>query len=944
MKRGVVWLLVASAIGLFVPIAAQAAAGSDSYWQAPQFTNELTQVNSADNLPCTWGEYTVQGSSYVQRLCTVDTAWGRVSTGGYIQENHTGAFTKPSFLGGDALPVPGTDRLYVRQPSGNGFTVSYYEAADVARIFMKARGIPSPFGAPKVLGYEEQIYFADTRETVKFAHDFIWGNVGFSTNGQWMVGTVQSAQPGGWCMEHSPDAYCEIDHPQDIYVRVRLSDGAIGGFSGTQGKTVSGLSLAITNDGEAVAVSGYNYWKIDLYTFPWGTSMNSRVLRTDYDILLRVFDDRAVGGKYPSNAYFSPDAASLVYNVRHHNPARTDLMKITPSHGEPASPIDNYLALGDSFSSGEGIYTYRPETAFYHSDKDYNLCHQSPLSYGYLINAVVMPERFGSIACSGARLPDISFTGSKSYWESKPQATGKPYNNVTNEQEIKRGFLPGYIDQNTLVNFVKPSVATISIGGNDVGFSEIVKACIINKVLKPYMTKKGDVVPRTCYDNRNEREKLANTVDAHIEKLTKTFQAVRAGMSGEQRLYVVGYPQAISPDFTIRCDIGTPVAWGEREFLYNFTNYLNEAVRLAADNAGAVFVDNSSAFVDGKKDYRLCGNQGESAMNDAEHATKTTKRPGQWANTESFHPTLFGHILMTRQIRRQTNDLTQPMTDPLPQSDWVRTVGDEYRESLVGDTQIKTGKSASYQPNMAADTVYKKGTKNTVQIVQYDARGNARAVLYSEPVELGPLQVSPDGTISGDFTIPDEVPTGYHQLHIMYTDMLGVEKDVYQYVFVGETPGDINGNDIPDEQENCIFSAVAGLDVNGNGVVNECVMGVADAATDSLSPGNDLGALTSSGAITPAEAAMVRSAQVGAKPSKTIVSVASVPPPAAAPEYLTQQKPPKRVTHSIPTQLSSPPHVEQRAKAAWIPAWTTWIALVALVVSAASLYRWLGKR
>ena len=763
------------------------------------------------------------------------------------------------------LPVAQTDRLYVKITFGQTgqFKVGYFDADYVAQLDMVNMGMrSSPDNVqPIVLGYEQEIYYADIQQTYRLHHDFVWGNAGFSTNGEWMVGAVARASSSGYCTSiNEADRYCDIGDYTNIYVRIRLSDFAVGGFSTTEGKQVSGLTLSITNDGEAAAVTGYGYWKLDLYTFPSGTPLDTNQLRVG-DVSPSVLDDPVVGGQYVSNAFFSNDDQYLYYNVRHSN--RTDLMRMWPNSGAQPVNIDNYLALGDSFSSGEGEYDYRPETNFYHSAGDNNLCHQSTLSYGYLISTIVSPSQFGSVACSGAKMRDVSYTERGDYWNNKPQAKGIEISPTGGSglDRVLAGFLPGYLDQNTVVNYAKPSVATISVGGNDVGFSDIVKACVINKYLN---------IKQTCYDKRDEREVLANSVDGQIKTLSQTFQNVRASMSGDKRLYVVGYPQAISPSFTLRCDVGTPVVWSEREFLANFTDYLNEAVRIAAENAGAIFVDNSNAFIDGSKDYRLCGNQGESAMNDIERNTKSVRPPGQPVSKESFHPTLLGHILMTRQIRQQTNDLMRPMPDPLPSDEWGETVGDYYREQLVGDTEKKTDKKATPQENIAPNTLYKKGKKNLLKIFQYFASGNARAVLYSDPVDLGSLQVGLDGTISGDVVIPEDVPTGYHQLHVIYTTADGEEKDVYQYVFVGESPDDLDGDGIADAQEPCMFSAPDGLDMNGDGVVNGCLLGATDTLDDSGSlPGNNLDTLISSGAITPAEAAIARAAKSGRKVATT---------------------------------------------------------------------------
>ena len=948
MRRGVVALFAMLAVSVFVySPSIMALISGDSYWIASRYENDLVSVSSADNKPCTNATITLSRPFLTRQACLVHAAWGDIAEDGSIRFVGDTMFQKLA-LGQNStvLPVANTDRMYIRTPvdQSGQFKVGYF-SADVVENLRQSLLFGGESGAPEptIIGYNQSVYYEELRQTVTKHEDLVWKSVGFSPNGEWMAGVIQRAEGSGYCVGASAERWCDYATYTNIYTRVRLVDGALGGFGAADGKQVNGLTLSISNDGEAVAVTGWQYWKLDLFTFGFGAALETRSFNTQGEEL-HTFDDKGVGGQYVSNAFFSSDNKYLYYNVRH--AARTDLMRLWPNGGDQVATVDNYLALGDSFSSGEGEYTYRPETNFYKSAIDYNLCHQSTLSYGHLINAVAIPNTFGSVACSGAKVQDVYYQGmsGRDYWKDQPQARGFIYKG--NEDKVISNFLPGYIDQNTLVNHVKPSVATISIGGNDVGFADIVKACVINKVIKPYVTKTGEIIPRTCYDTRDQRERLANSVDAQIASLSKTFQAVRANMSGDQRLYVVGYPQAISPAFTVRCDVGTPVAWDEREFLVNFTDYLNEAVRIAAVNAGAVFVDNSNAFIDGDKDYRLCGNQGESAMNDVERNTKSARKPDDKVSKESFHPTLLGHILMTRQIRHQTNDLTRPMNDPLTQENWAHAVDDGYRIRLVGDAQ-KKGKTTTPLQDITPSTLYKKGAQNTVSIVQYDAAGNARAVLYSEPIELGPLQVGPDGSISGNIVIPPDVPTGYHQLHIVYATATGEEKDIYQYVFVGESPDDLNGDGIADAGQSCIFESQAGIDLSGSGTMGDCVLAATDLQTNDVTAGNNVETLAAVGAISPAEVAMVRSAAQRQDRKPVVANALRADPitadlPQNPAPLLQNETPPESKTDSN-AQNPSITQLSKQKRSAWTPAGIA-AGLVAGGVTLWAILRFITRR
>ena len=95
-----------------------------------------------------------------------------------------------------------------------------------------------------------------------------------------------------------------------------------------------------------------------------------------------------------------------------------------------------YLALGDSFASGEGAYQYKAAT-----DLTSNKCHISQRSYPYLISSVLGYGQYESIACSGAVIEDI-VNISDSYRDNDTQAKGKSNPNL--DSEIISNFLPGY--------------------------------------------------------------------------------------------------------------------------------------------------------------------------------------------------------------------------------------------------------------------------------------------------------------------------------------------------------------------------------------------------------------------------------------------------------------------------------------------------------------------
>ncbi|MEU7059796.1 NocE [Streptomyces sp. NPDC046197] len=138
-----------------------------------------------------------------------------------------------------------------------------------------------------------------------------------------------------------------------------------------------------------------------------------------------------------------------------------------------AKPKDFVVAMGDSYSSGEGASEgnrdYYPETNYYdkQNPKTRDACHRSTQAWsrqatipGRSKSIGALADDYGSamdyhlIACSGARTYNVVHEGEvQSNGGEKPQMD------------------KGYLDQNT-------TLVTISIGGNDARFANVIQKCL----------------------------------------------------------------------------------------------------------------------------------------------------------------------------------------------------------------------------------------------------------------------------------------------------------------------------------------------------------------------------------------------------------------------------------------------------------------------------------
>lgn len=204
-----------------------------------------------------------------------------------------------------------------------------------------------------------------------------------------------------------------------------------------------------------------------------------------------------------------------------------------------ATPVQaaavNYVALGDSYSSGVGAGSYTSESGS---------CQRSTKAYPALWAAAYKPTSYRSVACSGATT-----------------------SSVINSQ------LSALTSSTTLVS--------ISVGGNDVGFSSIMTACVL------YGTNE-------CVAAVNAAKQKAQTVLPG--QLDNTYNRIRS-RAPSARVVVLSYP--------VFYQLGTfcvGLSATSRKAINDGINLVDEVIKQAAARHGFVFADVRSAFVG----HQLC--------------------------------------------------------------------------------------------------------------------------------------------------------------------------------------------------------------------------------------------------------------------------------------------------------------------------------------------------
>jgi lysophospholipase L1-like esterase len=232
-----------------------------------------------------------------------------------------------------------------------------------------------------------------------------------------------------------------------------------------------------------------------------------------------------------------------------------------------AAGAATYTALGDSYSSGVGT------RSFYNDGTE---CKRSPLAYP----AKVAADRKLTLtfaACSGAKTGDVlskqlaSLNGSTAY-------------------------------------------VTISIGGNDAGFTSVISECAL-----PW--------PFTCWGGIEKAETfMRNTLPGLLDNVYNQIQA----RAPSAKVIVVGYPRLFNGS---ECNGLARISAGEQSSLNEAANIMAGVISARASDHAFKFVDPRAAF----SSHEICSSS-------------------EWLNglsnpvSESYHPNVSGQQDYTTEV------------------------------------------------------------------------------------------------------------------------------------------------------------------------------------------------------------------------------------------------------------------------------------------------------
>lgn len=225
-----------------------------------------------------------------------------------------------------------------------------------------------------------------------------------------------------------------------------------------------------------------------------------------------------------------------------------------------AAAADEYVALGDSYSSGLGA-----------GDEVDGPCRRTSVAFPVLVAAAQPGTTLTSVACAGARIPDVR---------------AKQLSVLTATTRL----------------------VTITVGGNDAGFTSVVARC----ALPMWVARCGPPV-------RRARGVIRDVLPARLRSL---YAEIRR-RAPAARVVVAGYPRLFNGT---DCGPVTFFSRDDQRLLNGTADLLRTILRRRADAAGFAFADVAPAF----RGHAVCDDP--EWVNGLSHPLR-----------ESFHPNADGH-------------------------------------------------------------------------------------------------------------------------------------------------------------------------------------------------------------------------------------------------------------------------------------------------------------
>ena len=399
----------------------------------------------------------------------------------------------------------------------------------------------------------------------------------------------------------------------------------------------------------------------------------NQAYQADAWVPLGLFDLSAGASVSLSNATYS----GLGYDIA------WDAMAFIPA----SAPVANYVAMGDSYSSGEGLLPFNLNSDYNYAGQ-INSCHRSSASsYADLVtlpgqstpiakqaSGLTGGDQFTFTACSGAETPAITesaIDGSSSqYLTTDPNEQNYvTWDNAQNTDWTIGSTLFAGGSQTNVVNWLtsdpgtigstgtelpqadqgwlgpQTTLVTLTTGGNDARFPDVMTAC--SKLAFGGLDCSDPSYTLTRSNGHSDPKPLIQFEPAVINGLKSHLEATYAAVAKaapNANIIVLGYPRLFPGDqnptstceVTLGIDLGVPVV----QFLNKMGDLLDQQISdavtvIKATGVNIHFINPNGAF----SGHEICsGAPWFGGIVNEETSGSGTSAPGN----DSFHPTAAG--------------------------------------------------------------------------------------------------------------------------------------------------------------------------------------------------------------------------------------------------------------------------------------------------------------
>jgi hypothetical protein len=320
----------------------------------------------------------------------------------------------------------------------------------------------------------------------------------------------------------------------------------------------------------------------------------------------------------------------------------------------PGAPADQVVALGDSFSSGEGASNAPVSGVWdYYRDSDHDgqtkggdnaefqdACHRSPYNWSREMHLPDNPATVGAradsndptlnyhmSACSGATTSNMLSANLPVLGATGPRTPGQ----FEEGNQLDHGFL----DQHT-------TLVTFSIGGNDARFTDVLTHCIAGDIPScQNSTMPGDSAPLSTVEPQLINGAARSGAQAVLYQISQ--------VAPNAKIMLMGYPELFSNGNS--CTASVPqIDASTANWMDSMADLMDQALAdvastsRTANGINVTYVDPRNAF-SGKE---ICGNPADihSIVSDLTRGDPPPKFAGTLPiSDQSCHPTVAGAAL-----------------------------------------------------------------------------------------------------------------------------------------------------------------------------------------------------------------------------------------------------------------------------------------------------------